>query len=189
MIYIKIDFLKKVQKNTRCLSTLLSFEKFWLFGRLGQRVLRYIKNNWYINLGDGNHIRIIWSCSNALKTHNILYIPLKISNWFSNWQNFNRIYNNNSEENDGEEKESIDIEFTELNQILIKMKMLSTQDGRVYKKTRKIFLCLTSFRACKSKLIRKIFKKSNWMIVVSNQMKKKIKKIFLEVIINIKIFI
>ena len=35
----------------------------------------YIKNNSYINLGDGNHIRIVWSCSNAVKTHNVSYIP------------------------------------------------------------------------------------------------------------------
>ena len=30
----------------------------------------YIKNNSYINLDDGNHIRIDWSCSNAVKSHN-----------------------------------------------------------------------------------------------------------------------
>ena len=28
----------------------------------------FIKNNSYINLGDGSHIRIVWSCSNAVKT-------------------------------------------------------------------------------------------------------------------------
>ena len=33
----------------------------------------YIKNNLYINLDDGNHIGIVWSCSNAVKTHNISY--------------------------------------------------------------------------------------------------------------------
>ena len=36
-----------------------------------------IKNNLYINLGDGSHIKIVWSCSNAVKIHNvscILYI-------------------------------------------------------------------------------------------------------------------
>ena len=39
----------------------------------------YINNNSYINLDDGNRIRIVWSCSsNAVKTHNSLYIPLKI---------------------------------------------------------------------------------------------------------------
>ena len=37
----------------------------------------YIKNNSYINLGDGNHIRIVRSWSNAVKTYNALNIPLK----------------------------------------------------------------------------------------------------------------
>ena len=31
----------------------------------------YIKNNSYINLGDGSHIGIVWSSSNAEKTHNV----------------------------------------------------------------------------------------------------------------------
>ena len=31
----------------------------------------YIKNNSYINLDNENHIRIVWSCSNAVKTHNV----------------------------------------------------------------------------------------------------------------------
>ena len=35
----------------------------------------FIKNNSYINLDDGNHIGIIWSCSNEVKTHNVSYIP------------------------------------------------------------------------------------------------------------------
>ena len=99
-------------------------------------------------------------------------------------------YNNNLEENDEEEKESINIEFTEENQILIMMKMLLTLANRVYKKkTRKILLWLTSLRARKSKLMRKIFQKSNWMIAVSYLMKRKVKKIFLEVISKTKIFI
>ena len=66
------------------------------------------------------------------------------------------------------------------------MKMQLTLNDQVYKK--KILLWLTSLRACKSKLMRKIFLKSNWMIVVSYLMKRKIKKIFLEVISNTKIF-
>ena len=37
----------------------------------------YIKNNSFINLGDEIHIRIVWSWSNAIKTHNVLYIQLK----------------------------------------------------------------------------------------------------------------
>ena len=31
----------------------------------------YIKINSHINLGDGSHIRIVLSCSNAVKTHNV----------------------------------------------------------------------------------------------------------------------
>ena len=38
--------------------------------------------------------------------------------------------NNNLEENDGEEKEPINIEFTEQKQILITMKMLLTLDSQ-----------------------------------------------------------
>ena len=37
----------------------------------------YIKNNSYINLGDGSDIRIVWSYSNASKTHNVSYISFK----------------------------------------------------------------------------------------------------------------
>ena len=40
----------------------------------------------------------------------------------------------------------------------------------------------------KSMLIRKFFQKSNWMIAVSYLMKRKIKKIFLELISDTKIF-
>ena len=75
-------------------------------------------------------------------------------------------YNNNLEENDEEEKDPINIELTEQKQILIMMNMLLTLDDQMYKnKTRKILFWLTSLRACKSKLIMKIFQKSNWMIV------------------------
>ena len=95
---------------------------------------------------------------------------------------------NNLEENDEEEKEPIDIEFTEQNADYEMMKMLLTLDNRMYKKkTRKILLWLTSLRACKSKLMRKFFHKSNWMIAVSYLMKRKIKKFF-DVISNTKIF-
>ena len=27
------------------------------------------------NLDDGNHIKIVWSYNNAVKTHNVSYIP------------------------------------------------------------------------------------------------------------------
>ena len=69
------------------------------------------------------------------------------------------------------------------------MKMLLTLDDQMYKKkSKKILLWLTSLRACKSKMIKKNFPKSDWMIAVSYLMKRKIKKIFLEVIPNTKAF-
>ena len=34
-----------------------------------------IKINSYINLGDGVHIKIVWSCSNAVKKTQCKYIP------------------------------------------------------------------------------------------------------------------
>ena len=57
----------------------------------------FIKNNSYINLGDGNHIEIVWSCRNSVKTHNVSYIPLKI---LSTGRPIDKIlikYNNNLE--------------------------------------------------------------------------------------------
>ena len=64
------------------------FYKHLYFQKLGIKYLSqsifflicfdYIKNKSYINLGDGSQIRIVWSCSNAVKTHNVLYIPFKI---------------------------------------------------------------------------------------------------------------
>ena len=33
----------------------------------------YIKNNLYIDFGDGNHIRIVGSCSNAVKIRCFVY--------------------------------------------------------------------------------------------------------------------
>ena len=88
-------------------------------------------------------------------------------------------------------KEQIDIELTEQKAGFEMMKMLLTLDEKVNKKkTRKILLWLTSLRACKSKLMRNIFKKvTGWLFddcgIVPNE--KKIKNIFLEVISNTKI--
>ena len=73
-------------------------------------------------------------------------------------------------------------------QILIMMKMLLALSDQMYKKkTRKILLWLTSFRTCKSKLMKNFFQKSNWMIAVSYLMKRKIKRVFFELISNTKI--
>ena len=75
-------------------------------------IIFYIKNNPFINLGDGSHIRFVWSCSNnAVKTHNvnifhkILATGLPVAKYLIK-------YNNRSEENDEDEKEPINIELT-----------------------------------------------------------------------------
>ena len=46
-------------------------------------------------------------------------------------RNFIKIYNNNLEENDEEERESINIELTDKKQILIMMKMLLTLNDKI----------------------------------------------------------
>ena len=72
----------------------------------------FIKNNSYINLGDGGHIRIAWSCSNAVKTYNVNIFHKILTTGHSAAQNLIE-YNSNLDENDEEEKELIDIELTE----------------------------------------------------------------------------
>ena len=76
----------------------------------------YINNNSYINLDDGDFFRIVWSCSsNAVKTHNFLYILFKKIS-ATGWRVAEiliKYNNNNLEENDEEEKEPINIELTE----------------------------------------------------------------------------
>ena len=69
----------------------------------------------------------------------------KYGNWTSSCQNFNKILQQCSEETDEEEKEPIDIEFTEQKADPEMMKMLLTLDDQVHKKnTRKIKIWLTS---------------------------------------------
>ena len=85
----------------------------------------YIKNNPYNNYGDGNHIRIVWYCSNAVKTHNFLYIQLKfLTTGVPVTKTLIKYNSNNLKENDEEEKEPINLKLTEQKQILIMMKML-----------------------------------------------------------------
>ena len=73
--------------------------------------------------------------------------------------------------------------------ILIMMKMQLTLDDRVYKmKMRKILLWLTSLKNTKASWWGKNFQKSKSIIVVLYPMKRKIKKIFLKLISNTKIF-
>ena len=69
------------------------------------------------------------------------------------------------EENEEVESEPIDIELNEQNFDSEIMKMQLTLNDQVQKKkSRKILLWLTLLRAYKSKMIRKIFQKSNYMI-------------------------
>ena len=51
-----------------------NLEKIWV-NQIFLNYYDFIKNNSYINLDDGNHIGIVWSGSNAVKTHNVSYIP------------------------------------------------------------------------------------------------------------------
>ena len=121
------------------------------------------KNNSYINLGDGSHNRIVWSCSNTVKTHNVNIFHKILATSFPVAKTFIEYNSNNSEKN---EEESTDIEFTKQKAGTEMMKMLLTLNDQMYmKKTRKILLWLTSLRACKSKLMRIFFQKLNWIIV------------------------
>ena len=82
---------------------------------------------------------------------------------FGNWNPIAKTlinYNNNLEEIDEDGKKKFILNLMNKKQILIMIKMLSTLNDQMYKmKTRKILLWLTSLRACKSKLMRKIFQK------------------------------
>ena len=74
-------------------------------------------------------------------------------------------YKSNSlEKNNEEEKEPVDIDFTEQKTGSEMMKKLLTLGNRVYKKKRrKILLWLTSLRHYKNKLMRKIKKITKWL--------------------------
>ena len=75
-------------------------------------IMTELNNNSFINLDDGSLIRIFWSCSNAVKTHNFLYISLKkLATGRPVAKTLIKYKINNLEENDEEEKEPINIEF------------------------------------------------------------------------------
>ena len=107
-------------------------KKIWV-NQIKKICYEYIKYNSYINLDDGNHIIIVWSCrSNTVKTHNVSYIPKKISATGRPVAKILIKYNNNNlEENDEEEKELINIELTDQKQILIMMKILLTLNDQI----------------------------------------------------------
>ena len=52
------------------------------------KILRIIHN---INLDDGTHIRIVWSCSNTVKTYKVSIFHKNFGNCKISCQNFNRV--------------------------------------------------------------------------------------------------
>ena len=96
-----------------------TFKKFWKkiwVNQIFKICYEYINNNSCINLDDGNRIIIIWSCSsNAIKIHNVSYIPLKknLATERPVAENLIKYNSNRLEENDEEENEPINIELTD----------------------------------------------------------------------------
>ena len=84
--------------------------------RVNQIFLIYydnIKNNSYIKLDDGNHIRILWSCINAVKTHNVNIFHKILGTGLPVAKTLLKYNSNRLEENNEEENESINIELSE----------------------------------------------------------------------------
>ena len=69
-----------------------------------------MKNNSYIKLDDWIHIRIVWSCSNAV--HNVSYVHKILATGLTVAKTLIK-YKNNLEKNDEVKKEPIDIKFAE----------------------------------------------------------------------------
>ena len=80
-----------------------------------------------LNLSDGNHIRIVWSFRNAIKTYNVNKFHKNLTTGSPVAKTLIK-YNNNHLVENKEENELINIELTEQKQILIMMKMLLTLD-------------------------------------------------------------
>ena len=73
----------------------------------------FIKNNSYINLDYGNHIWIVWSGSNAVKTHNVNIFHKNLASWRPVAKTLHKYNSYRLEENEEEENESINIELSE----------------------------------------------------------------------------
>ena len=89
------------------------FNKIWVNQNFFKICYEYIKNNSYINLDGEIHIKIVWSCSNAVKTHNINIFHKVLTTGRPVAKSLIEYNNNKLEVNDEEEKEPIDIELTE----------------------------------------------------------------------------
>ena len=97
--------------------------KFTTFRKIGNKKIwvnqiflicyYYTKNNSYTNLGDESHIRTVWSCSNAVKTHNVNIFHKILATGRPFAKNLIKYNRNSLEENDEEENEPIDLEFAE----------------------------------------------------------------------------
>ena len=122
----------------------------------------YINNNSYINLSDGNNIKIIYILSQCSKTHKILNITLKI--WLPIFQFLKiklDIIAMTWREMVKKRKNQLILSLLSKKLVLKTMKMVLTLDDRIdkKKKTKKILLWITSLRAYKSKLVRNFFQK------------------------------
>ena len=97
-------------------------------------------NNLYINLGDGNRIRIVWSCSSVVNAHNVNIFHKNLATGRPVAKTLIKYNSNSLEENDEEEKDQINIELTSKKTDPEMMKILLTDDRIYKKKTRKILL-------------------------------------------------
>ena len=141
----------------------------------------YINNNSFINLDDRNHIKIVWSYSNAVKTHNVNIFHKKISATGLPVAEILIKYNNNNlEENDEVENEPINIELTDKktnpykdeNSIGFKWSDLTEEVEEDIALAN--FIESLKIKQTDEKFF--FFQKSNYMIAVSYIMKRKIKK-------------
>ena len=73
----------------------------------------FIKNNSYINLDDGNHIVILWSCSNAVKKQCLVYSIKILATGRPVAKTLIKYNSYRLEENDEEENEPINIVLCE----------------------------------------------------------------------------
>ena len=135
----------------------------------------HIKNNSYINLDGGSHIRIVWSCRNAVKTHNEIY-SIKILATGRPVAKYLIKYNNSLEENEDVKKEPINIKFIERkkdpynDENAIDFKWSGVQEDEEY-----IVFWLTSFRITKTNWWENFSKKTGWLFddcgIVPNEKK------------------
>ena len=120
----------------------------------------YINNNSYINLGYGNHIRILWSCSNAVKTHNVNIFHKILATGLSVAKFLIKFISNNLEDTMKKRKKKLILSLLNKKLILKMMKLILTLDDQMDKrKTGKILLWINSLRIIKASWWGKFIKK------------------------------